>query len=177
MHHVSTGQGSINAVILMVSIDIVKIEKTEDLQVMIGHASFIKTVEDLYEKIVETVPGIKFGLAFSEASGPCLVRTDGNDEELKKLAGKNMFDIGAGHTFIVLFKNAYPINIVNAVKGVSEVQRIYCATANQVEVVIAKGEHGNAILGIVDGYRPKGIEGEKDVKDRHDMLRKFGYKR
>lgn len=159
-----------------VEIDTVAIEKDAETQVMIGHAGFIKTVEDIYEAIVGSVPGIKFGMAFAEASGPCLVRSEGNDAVLKKLAEKNVMAIGSGHTFIVLFKSGYPINVNNAIKDVSEVVNIYCSTANPVQVVVATTDQGGSIIGVVDGSEPKGIETEDDRSKRKKLLRDIGYK-
>jgi len=153
-----------------------KLKIPEGANVILGQTHFIKTAEDLYEVLVSSVPGIKFGLAFCEASGPCLVRGEGNDEELKKLALKSAFEIGAGHSFIIYLKNAFPINVLKAVKECPEVCSIFCATANPVEVLIAETEQGNAILGVVDGFAPKGIESDKDVKERKEFLRKIGYK-
>lgn len=154
----------------------VRIEKGDDIQVILGHAGFIKTVEDLYEAMMDSVPGVKFGLAFAEASGPCLVRSEGNDQELVKLAEKNVERIGAGHTFIILFKGAYPINLVGAIKEVSEVTRVYCATANQVEALVAGTHLGRAVIGVVDGSAPKGVEKQKDRAARKKFLRDVGYK-
>lgn len=154
----------------------VKITKPDDVNLILGQSHFIKTVEDLYETIVGTVPNAKFGLAFCESSGACLVRSEGNDPELKKLAEKNVFNIGAGHSFLIFLRNAFPINILNAIKHVPEVCRIYCATANPVEIIIAETEQGRGILGVIDGLKPKGIEKEADIKWRKDLLRKFGYK-
>jgi adenosine/AMP kinase len=153
-----------------------KLKIPEGANVILGQTHFIKTVEDLYEALVGSVPGIKFGLAFCEASGPCLVWGEGNDEELKKLALKSAFEIGAGHSFIIYLKNAFPVNVLKAVKECPEVCSIFCATANPVEVFIAETEQGNAILGVVDGFAPKGIETDKDVKERKEFLRKIGYK-
>ena len=155
---------------------IYKLEMPKDVNVILGQTHFIKTTEDLYEILVSSVPQIKFGLAFCEASGPCLVRSEGNDEELKKLAEKSAFEIGAGHTFIIYIKNAFPINVLNAVKNCSEVCNIFCATANPVDVIIAETEQGRGILGVIDGFKPKGIEKEEDVKHRKEFLRKIGYK-
>ncbi len=152
------------------------IEKDADEQVIIGHAGFIKTAEDLYEAMANSAPGIKFGIAFVEASGPCLVRSEGNDNELIQKAEKNALKIGAGHTFIIIFKNAYPINVSNAIKMVPEVVNIYCATANDVEVFLANGEKGVAILGIADGSYAKGIEGKEEKEKRRKFLRDIGYK-
>lgn len=155
---------------------IVKVEKPADVNIIIGQTHFIKTVEDIYEAMMNSVPGIKFGVGFCESSGACLVRSEGTDEELKRLAAQNALSIGAGHIFVVLIKEAYPINVLRAIKDVAEVCSIYCATANLVEVVIAETEQGRGILGVIDGDKPKGIEGESDIKWRKDLLRKIGYK-
>jgi len=155
---------------------IVKIEKPEDINMILGQSHFIKTVEDVHEVMVTSVPGAKFGLAFCEASGACLVRASGTDEELLELAKKNAFALSAGHCFIVFVRDAYPINFLNAIKNVPEVCRIFCATANPVEVVIAETEQGRGILGVIDGLRTKGIEGEEDIAWRKDFLRMIGYK-
>jgi hypothetical protein len=154
----------------------VRIEKPDDLNFILGHAHFIKTVEDLYEAIVQTKPSMKFGLAFCEASGPCLVRWAGNDENLITLAQKNALAVSAGHTFIIFIDKGFPINILNAVKSVSEVCRVFCATANPTEVVLAETDLGRGILGVIDGFRSKGVETEEDVKTRREFLRKIGYK-
>jgi hypothetical protein len=156
--------------------EIVEIEKEEGSQVILGHAGFIKTAEDLYEAMAESVPGVKFGIAFAEASGPCLVRSEGNDPDLTRLAEKNMARIAAGHTFIILFKGGFPINITNALKDVSEVVRIYCATANPVEVVVASTKLGRGVMGVVDGSASKGVEDEKGKAERRKFLRDIGYK-
>ena len=148
----------------------------KDANLILGQTHFIKTAEDLYEALVGSVPGIKFGLAFCEASGPCLVRAEGNDQELKKMAAQSAYEIGAGHSFIIYLKNAFPINVLKTVKDCPEVCSIFCATANPVEVLIAETEQGKAILGVVDGSAPKGIESENDVKERKEFLRKIGYK-
>ena len=141
-----------------------------------GQSHFIKTVEDLYEVLVNNVPGIKFGLAFVESSGACKIRCEGNDVELKQIASENALSIGAGHSFIVFMKNAYPINVLNAIKNIPEVCHIYCASANPVEVIVAQTDMGCGILGVVDGSKPKGIESEEDLAWRHEFLRKIGYK-
>ncbi|MCM8782539.1 MAG: adenosine-specific kinase [Candidatus Omnitrophica bacterium] len=154
----------------------VKINKPDDTNVIIGQSHFIKTVEDLYEALIGAVPGIKFGLGFCESSGECLVRVDGNDDELKKAAVENALTIGAGHCFVIILRNAYPINILNAIKNVQEVCNIYCASANPVEVILAETEQGRAVLGIVDGLKPKGVETEDGIKWRKGFLRKIGYK-
>lgn len=155
---------------------IIKIEKPQEVNVIIGQTHFIKTVEDIYEAMVNSVPGIKFGVGFCESSGACLVRSEGTDDELKKLAAQNALSIGAGHIFVVLIKEAYPINVLRAIKEVPEVCSIYCATANPVEIVVAETEQGRGVLGVIDGAKPKGIEGESDIKWRKDLLRKIGYK-
>ena len=134
-------------------------------------------MEDLYEALVGSMPGIKFGIAFCEASGKCLVRVEGNDEELKKLAAGNALNIGAGHSFVIILKDAFPVNVLKAVQKVPEVCTIFCATANPVELVIAESGQGRGIIGVIDGHPPKGIEGPEDVAWRKDLLRKIGYKR
>jgi len=154
----------------------VRIEVPERCNIIIGQTHFIKTVEDLYEALVNTVPQIKFGIGFVEASGKCLIRHEGNDEELRRIAADTAYKIGAGHTFVIFLKNAYPINVLQRIKTVPEVCTIYCATANPVEVIIAETEQGRAIIGIVDGFKPKGIETEEDIKERREFLRKIGYK-
>ncbi len=154
----------------------VKVEKDSDTQVIMGHAGFIKTAEDLYEALVNSVPGIKFGMAFSEASGPCLIRSEGNDPKLIKLAEKNMAKIAAGHTFIILFKDAFPINILGAVKNVYEVTNVYCATANPITVIVADIGNERSVLGVADGLRPKGVEKSEDKIKRRKLLRDIKYK-
>jgi adenosine/AMP kinase len=154
----------------------VKIDKPEDSNVILGQSHFIKTVEDVHEALVNAVPGIKFGVAFCEASGPCLVRVSGNDDELVRLAQENAYTLSAGHTFIVFIKDAFPLNVLGAIKRVPEVCSIFCATANPVEVVVAETEQGRGVLGVVDGERTKGIETEDDVAQRKGFLRKIGYK-
>jgi len=155
---------------------IIKIEKPAETNIIIGHSHFIKTVEDLYEALINSVPGIKFGLGFCEASGPCLVRCEGTDENLKKLAAKNALAIAAGHSFVIIIQNAYPINVLKAIKDVPEVCSIYCATANDIEVIITETLHGRVILGIIDGSKARDIETENDVQKRKELLRKIGYK-
>lgn len=155
---------------------VVRIEKPEEYNIIIGQSHFIKTVEDIHEAMVGAVPGVKFGMAFCESSGACLVRSTGTDEGLKKLAEKNALAVGAGHSFIIMMKDSYPINVLNAIKDVQEVCRIFCATANAVEVVVAETEQGRGILGVIDGAKPKGIEDEAGVKWRKELLRKIGYK-
>lgn len=154
----------------------VKLEIPQGCNIILGHTHFIKTAEDLYEIMVGISPQVKFGIAFCEASGPCLVRVEGNDEELKKAAESNALAIGAGHAFIVVLREAYPINFLNAIKSCSEVCRIFCATANPVEVIVTETEQGHGILGVVDGFSPKGVETESDKKARKELLRKIGYK-
>lgn len=143
---------------------------------ILGQSHFIKTVEDLYEALINAVPNIKFGLAFCESSGPCLVRSEGNDTELKQLASKTALELSAGHSFIIFIRNAYPINVLDKVKAVPEVCNIYLATANPFQVVLAETDQGRGVLGVVDGFASKGIEDEKDVEDRKRFLRKIGYK-
>ena len=156
---------------------IVKIEKPLELNFILGQSHFIKTVEDIHEALITTVPNIKFGLAFSEASGKCLVRSTGTDEELIALAEKNSLEIGAGHNFIIfLGEDFYPINVLNVIKMIPEVCRIYCATANPTQVIIAETDQGRGILGVVDGLPPKGVETQSDVAWRKDFLRMIGYK-
>ena len=155
----------------------VKIDFPEGCNIIIGQTHFIKTAEDLYEIIATTVPQAKFGIAFTEASGPCLVRTEGNDDSLKETAIRNAHTLAAGHSFVLLIKNAFPINVLNAIKQCREVCSIYCATANPVEVIIAETEQGRGILGVVDGFKPKGTESEQDIEARKGFLRKIGYKR
>jgi len=154
----------------------VSIEKPEELNLILGQAHFIKTVEDLYEALTGNSPHLRFGIAFCESSGPRLVRRAGNDEELVELAVRNALAIGAGHSFIVFLREGYPVNVLNAVKQVPEVCHVYCATANAVEVVLGETPQGRAILGVVDGASPVGVETEEDVAARHDLLRTIGYK-
>ncbi len=153
-----------------------RLEIPEGCNVIFGQTHFIKTVEDLYEIIVGAVPGAKFGIGFCEASGHCLVRGEGNDEALKSVATSNAFRIGAGHTFVIVLKDAFPINILNAVKMCQEVCTLFCATANPVEVILAQTELGKGVLGVIDGSSPKGIEKEDGVTWRKELLRKFKYK-
>lgn len=155
---------------------IIPIEKPEEMNFILGHSHFIKTVEDIHEAIVNVNPGITFGLAFCEASQDALVRYSGNDPDLIELAQKNAFNIAAGHSFIIFLGNAFPINILNTIKNVPEVTRVFCATANPTQVIIAETEQGRAILGVVDGVKSKGIEGEKDIEKRKQFLRAIGYK-
>ena len=153
-------------------LDCVAIEKDEGTSAILGHAGFIKTVEDLYEAMVGSVPGVKFGIAFAEASGPRLVRSDGNDDGLRRQAESNILKIAAGHTFLILFREAYPINVINNVRNVSEVATIYC-----VQVIVAKAENSRSIIGIVDGLSSRAIESEDDKQHRSKLLRDLGYKK
>jgi adenosine/AMP kinase len=155
---------------------VVDVKVPEGCNVILGQSHFIKTVEDLYEALVNGVPSVKFGLAFCESSGPCLVRVEGNDDELKHSASKTALELSAGHSFIIFMRDAYPINVLDKVKAVPEVCNIYLATANPFQVVLAETEQGRGVLGVIDGYASKGIEGERDVQDRKDFLRKTGYK-
>jgi len=155
----------------------IKVEKPEDVNVIIGQAHFIKTVEDLYETIISAAPSVKFGIAFCEASGACKIRVEGNDEELKKIAVENAQRISAGHMFIVALRDGFPINILNQIKSIQEVCSIFAATANPVEVVVADNGESCGILGVMDGLKPKGVEDKDDIIWRKDLLRKFGYKR
>jgi adenosine/AMP kinase len=155
----------------------VPIVPSDGVNIILGQSHFIKTVEDLYEILIGSAPGMKFGVAFCEASGPCLIRFDGNDDDLKAAAVKIAGDVGAGHSFVVVMTDGFPINVLNAVKACPEVCRIYCATANPVEAIIVETEQGRGILGVVDGESPKGIEGDDDIAARRDFLRTIGYKR
>ena len=154
----------------------VRMEFPENVNIIIGQTHFIKTAEDLYEVMVNAVPGVKFGLAFNEASGPCLIRAEGNDLKLKALAIKNVKAIGAGHVFVIILKDAFPINVLNAIKNCPEICSIFCATANLVEVIIAQTDLGRGVLGVIDGNSPKGVETDKDVQERKEFLRMIGYK-
>lgn len=155
---------------------IVDVKVPEGCNAILGQSHFIKTVEDLYEAVVNAVPAARFGVAFCESSGPCLIRCEGNDPKLKELASKTALELSAGHTFIMFLENAYPINVLDKVKAVPEVCSIYLATANPFQVIIAETEQGRGVLGVVDGYASKGIESEKDISDRKTFLRKIGYK-
>ncbi|MBN2183858.1 MAG: adenosine-specific kinase [Candidatus Krumholzibacteriota bacterium] len=154
----------------------VSIEKPSDINFILGQSHFIKTVEDIHEAAVGSVPGIKFGVAFCEASGDCLIRYSGNDAEMIELSKKNASSIGAGHSFIIFMRDAFPINLLNAIRLIPEVCGIFCATANQVDVIIAENSRGRGIVGVIDGEKPAGIEDEKGKNWRHELLRKFGYK-
>ena len=155
----------------------VPLEIPDGGNIIVGQSHFIKTVEDIYEAIVNTVPQMKFGIAFNEASGPCLTRVDGNDDGLKALAAKNATALGAGHVFVVVMRDGYPINILGRIKDVPEVCSIFCATANPVQVVVAESEQGRGVLGVIDGFSPKGVETPDDAAKRRSFLRAIGYKR
>jgi len=154
----------------------VRLEIPEGANLILGQSHFIKTAEDLYETVVNTVPGAKFAVAFNEASGPCLIRVESNDDELRRVATSNAQKIGAGHVFVLLIRQAYPINLLGRVRDCFEVCAIYCATANPVEVILAQTEQGRGVLGVVDGSSPKGVEGTEDAQHRHAFVRKIGYK-
>ncbi len=158
-------------------LELVEIKKPADLNIIIGQAHFIKTVEDIYEVLVCSVPQIKFGLAFCESSGSALVRIEGNDEELKRIASQNALNVGAGHTFFIVIKDAYPINVLNQIKMIPEVCCIFCASANPLQVMVVGSSQGRGILGVIDGVAPSGIEKEDGISWRKDLLRKIGYKR
>lgn len=154
----------------------VRLDVPEGVNVILGQSHFIKTVEDIYEALVNSVTEIKFGIGFCESSGKCLVRHDGNDDELRKMAAESALKLSAGHAFIIYIKNAYPLNVLHMVREVPEVCSIYCATANPVEVILAETDQGRGILGVIDGFRSKGIEEEPDIRWRKDLLRRIGYK-
>lgn len=155
---------------------IVKVNIPDGCNIILGQTHFIKTIEDLYEIVVTTVPQARFGVAFTEASGPCLIRKEGNDKELIDVCIKNLQDIGAGHIFCIILKNAFPVNILNAIKSCPEVCNIYCATANPVDVIIAETEQGRGVLGVIDGFSPKDVEADAHRAERKEFLRKIGYK-
>jgi adenosine/AMP kinase len=155
----------------------VRLEIPENGNIIVGQSHFIKTVEDLYEAIVNAVPQMKFGIAFNEASGACLTRVEGNDEDLKAAATRNAQALAAGHTFVVMLRDGYPINVLSRIREIPEVCSIFCATANPLEVIVAETEQGRGILGVIDGSPPKGVEGASDIEWRHGLLRKIGYKR
>ncbi len=157
-------------------LEVIKVNKPDDLNVIIGQAHFIKTVEDVYEVLAGSMPAIKFGVAFCEASGECLVRVEGNDAELKRISAENALRIGCGHMFFIALKQAYPVNVLNQLKSIPEVCRIFCASANPLEVITVKTSQGKAFLGVVDGFSPRGIEEKDDIAWRKDLLRKIGYK-
>jgi adenosine/AMP kinase len=160
----------------MMELKVISIAKPDEINLILGQAHFIKTVEDLHEALVGAVPGIQFGLAFCEASGPALVRWSGTDDDLTRLAREAMRELGTGHAFLVLLRNAFPINVLPAIRAVQEVCGIYCATANPVQVVVAETEQGRGILGVIDGSHTQGIETEQDIAERKALLRRFGYK-
>ncbi len=160
----------------MLNFETVKIEVPKDCNVILGMAHFIKTIEDLYEALVNAVPNIKFGIGFCESSGSCLVRHEGNDEELRQLASKKAYQVACGHSFIIFLKNAYPINVLDKIKNVAEVCTVYVATANPLEVIIAETKQGRGIVGVIDGLSSKGIETKEDIEARKNFLRKIGYK-
>jgi len=157
-------------------LSIVEISKAAEASVIVGQAHFIKTVEDVYEALVQAVPGIKFGLAFCEASGPCLIRRTGTDPALEHSAVEAAAAIGAGHVFVVILGNAFPVNVLNQIKSVSEVCTVFCATANAVRVIVAEDAGGRGVIGVIDGSSPKGVESADDQAERRAMLRRFGYK-
>jgi len=161
----------------MLEMKTVPMEFPADANIIVGQSHFIKTVEDLYEAVSTTVPQAKFGLAFNESSGACLTRAEGNDGALRDAAIRNAQALGCGHTFVLIIQNAYPINVLNAIRNVPEVCSIFCATANRVHIVVAENEQGRGVLGVIDGSSPKGIEGKEDIAWRQDLLRKIGYKR
>jgi hypothetical protein len=158
-------------------LEIVPLEIPEGVNLILGQTHFVKTVEDVYEAIVTSVPQMKFGVAFNEASGPCLTRVDGNDDELKQLALRNATAVGAGHIFVVVMREGYPINVLGRIRDVPEVCNIFCATANQAEVVVARTELGRGVMGVIDGASPKGVETGEDAEQRRAFLRMIGYKR
>jgi len=162
---------------MALEIEAVRMEVPADANIIVGQSHFIKTVEDLYEAVATAVPQAKFGLAFNESSGACLTRSEGNDQTLRDIAVRNAQSLGCGHTFVLLLQNAYPINVMHAIRSAPEVCSIFCATANPVEVVVARSEQGRGVLGVIDGSSPKGIEGQQDIAWRHELLRKIGYKR
>ena len=161
---------------ISVNLTIVPLEKPEEVNLILGQSHFIKTVEDLHEALVGVVPGISFGLAFCESSGPRLIRTSGTDSALVELAARNMQAVGAGHAFLIFLGNAFPVNVLNAIKSVPEVCRVYCASANPVQVVVAETEQGRGILGVIDGQAPLGVEDDSAKQQRRELLRRIGYK-
>jgi adenosine/AMP kinase len=155
---------------------LIAITKPDEVNCIVGQAHFIKTVEDLYEALVQAVPGIKFGVSFCEASGPCLIRHTGTDPEMEKLAVDAAAALGSGHVFVIMLSNAFPVNVLNSIKAVPEVCRVFCATANPIRVVVACDGSDRGVVGVIDGSAPKGVEGNEDRAARHAMLRRFGYK-
>jgi adenosine/AMP kinase len=168
---------SVYAIKCMLTFHAVKLAIPENTNIVLGQSHFIKTVEDLYEAMVNTVPGAKFGIAFNEASGPCLIRSDGTDNALRLAAVEIASSVGAGHFFAVVMRDAFPINVLRSIQLMPEVCNIYCATANPVEVIVAETEQGRGVMGVIDGSRPKSPESPEDITHRHDFLRKIGYKR
>jgi adenosine/AMP kinase len=160
----------------MLEFETVRIETPEDCSVILGMSHFIKTVEDLYEALVNSVPNIKFGIGFCESSGPCLVRHEGNDEKLRRLSAEKALEIACGHSFIIFFKNAYPINVLDKIKKAPEVCTVYAATANPLEVIVAETQQGRGVVGVVDGFKSKGVETDENIEERKVFLRKLGYK-
>ena len=160
----------------MLEFKAVKIKKPDEVNMILGQSHFIKTVEDIYEALVNSAASIKFGMAFVESSGACKIRSEGNDQELKRIAEDNCSVIGAGHSFIIFIKDAFPINVLNAIKEIPEVCTIYCATANPVEVIVAETQMGRGIMGVIDGQKHKGLESGEDITWRREFLRKIGYK-
>ncbi len=154
----------------------VKIDPPKDCNIILGMAHFIKTAEDLYEALVNSVPDIQFGLGFCESSGPCLIRHEGNDSELRRFASEKAFELGCGHSFLIFIKSAYPLNVLSKIKEVPEVCSVFAATANPLEVLIAETAQGRGIIGVVDGFKSKGIETDSDISERRQFLRKIGYK-
>lgn len=161
---------------VMMEIKTIKIDPPKDCNIIIGQAHFIKTAEDLYEVLVNSVPNVQFGIGFCESSGPCLVRHEGNDPELRRLAAEKAFEISCGHSFLIFLRNAYPLNVLDKIKMVSEVCTVHAATANPLEVIIAETTQGRGIIGVIDGLKSKGIETDKDIAQRRQFLRKIGYK-
>jgi uncharacterized protein len=161
----------------VLEIKVVRMEVPDDANIIVGQSHFIKTVEDLYEAVATTVPQAKFGLAFNESSGACLTRSEGNDPMLRDTAVRDAQALACGHTFVLLLQNAYPINVLSAIRNVPEICSIFCATANPLEVIVAESEQGRGVVGVIDGSPPKGVESQAEVAWRHDLLRKIGYKR
>lgn len=165
------------SLVMAVALELVQIENPDELNLIFGQSHFIKTVEDVYESLIQSAPGIKFGFAFCEASGPCLIRTEGNDQALIDLATRNAEKIGAGHTFIVFLKDAFPINVLRSLTNVPEIVGLFAATANPLQVVIAKSDQGRGVVGVIDGGASQGVESDQDKEERMLLLRRFGYKR
>ena len=162
---------------MSVELELVQVENPNELNLIFGQSHFIKTVEVIDEALIQSCPSIKFGIAFCEASGPCLIRTDGNDNELIALAQKNAEKIGCGHSFIIFIKDAFPINVLHCLRTVAEIVTLFAATANPLQVVVAKSSQGRGVMGVIDGGAPKGVESEQDKEERMQLLRKFGYKK